>query len=204
MDDVNMPKLDKYFTQSPICLVRQILDYGLIYNRDKLSVQMYLHDVMFTACMNPKSGSFNIDIRLSRHFTLISCLTAERSILTAIYHQILNNHFETFDKQLHDLCPKLINATMGVFLSIANSAQFAPTAIKFHYQFNLRDFARIVQNLLLAGPTHYKGNPLGIVRMWAHECHRVWHDRLIFDADRELYMNFMRNGIKEFGDFKEE
>ena len=38
MDDVNMPKLDKYFTQSPICLVRQIIDYGLIYNRDKLSV----------------------------------------------------------------------------------------------------------------------------------------------------------------------
>jgi len=204
MDDINMPKLDKYFTQSPICLVRQILDYGLIYNRDKLSVQMYLHDVMFTACMNPKSGSFNIDIRLSRHFTLISCLTAEREILKTIYFQILNNHYETFDKVNADLCPKLINATMNVFLAIANSAQFAPTAIKFHYQFNLRDFARIVQNLLLAMPQHYKGNPLGIVRMWAHECHRVWHDRLIFDADREAYMGFLRNGIKEFGDFKEE
>lgn len=53
-------------------------------------------------------------------------------------------------------------------------------------------------------PQHYKGNPLGIIRMWAHECHRVWHDRLIFDADRDTYMNFMRNAIKEFGDFKEE
>jgi dynein heavy chain len=40
--------------------------------------------------------------------------------------------------------------------------------------------------------------------MWAHECHRVWHDRLIFDVDREAYMGFMRNGLKEFGDFKEE
>jgi len=38
MDDINMPKLDKYFTQNPICLVRQIIDYGLIYNREKLSV----------------------------------------------------------------------------------------------------------------------------------------------------------------------
>jgi dynein heavy chain len=98
MDDVNMPKLDKYFTQSPICLVRQILDYGLVYNRDKLALQMYLHDVMFTACMNPKSGSFNIDIRLSRHFTLVSCLTTEREILKTIYFQILNNHYETMDK----------------------------------------------------------------------------------------------------------
>jgi hypothetical protein len=63
--------------------------------------------------------------------------------------------------------------------------------------------ARIVQNLLLALPQHYKGNPLGLVRMWAHECHRVWHDRLIFDADRDAYMNFMRAGLKEFPDFKE-
>lgn len=32
----------------------------------------------------------------------------------------------------------------------------------------------------------------------------MWHDRLIFDADREAYMNFMRAGIKEFQDMKEE
>lgn len=51
---------------------------------------------------------------------------------------------ENFDKPNLDICPKLINASMAVFLSIANSPQFAPTAIKFHYQFNLRDMARIV------------------------------------------------------------
>jgi len=74
---------------------------------------------------------------------------------------------------------KLVNATMTVFLAIANSAQFMPTALKFHYQFNLRDFSKIVQNLMLAQPNHYKGNPLAIVRLWVHECHRVWKDRFI-------------------------
>lgn len=39
---------------------------------------------------------------------------------------------------------------MTVFLGIANSAQFMPTARKFHYQFNLRDFAKIIQNVMLA------------------------------------------------------
>ena len=85
MDDLNMPRLDKYFTQSPICLVRQIIDYAMIYDRDKLSDKILLVDIMFVACMNPKSGSFNIDIRLSRHFTLISCLTPEKEILRTIY-----------------------------------------------------------------------------------------------------------------------
>ena len=63
---------------------------------------------------------------------------------------------------------------MNVFLGIAMSPQFMPTAKKFHYQFNLRDFSKIVQNLTLAQPAVYKGNALGVVRMWAHECHRTW------------------------------
>ena len=86
MDDLNMPYLDKYGTQSPICLIRQMIDYGLIYDRDHLEEKKYLVDIMFTACMNPKSGSFIVDLRLTRHFTTISCLTAEKEILKTIYH----------------------------------------------------------------------------------------------------------------------
>jgi dynein heavy chain len=100
--------------------------------------------------MNPKSGSFIVDLRLTRHFTTVSCLTAEKEILKTIYYQILENHTKTFEKNLSDLTPKIINATMTVFLGIANSAQFMPTARKFHYQFNLRDFAKIIQNVMLA------------------------------------------------------
>jgi dynein heavy chain len=57
---------------------------------------------------------------------------------------------------------------------------------------------------MLAQPAHYRGNPLGVVRLWAHECHRVWRDRLIFDVDVEAYMVFMRTAAKEFTDLKEE
>jgi dynein heavy chain, axonemal len=85
MDDLNMPYVDKYGTQSPICLIRQIIDYGIVYDRDHLEEKKHLVDCMFTACMNPKSGSFIIDLRLSRHFSLFSCLTAEREILNTIY-----------------------------------------------------------------------------------------------------------------------
>jgi hypothetical protein len=84
---------------------------------------------MFFGCMNPKSGSFAIDLRLSRHMTLVSCLTAEKDILKAIYQQILENHMlQGFDKTCQDLCPKIINATMVVFQNMANTPQFMPTA----------------------------------------------------------------------------
>jgi dynein heavy chain len=68
----------------------------------------------------------------------------------------------------------------------------------------MRDVAKIVQNIMLAQPTSYKQNPTGLVRMWAHECHRVWLDRLLFDEDVAMYMNYMRNGLKELTEYKDE
>ena len=204
MDDLNMPYVDKYGTQSPICLLRQIIDYGVIYDRDHLEEKKYLVDIMFTGCMNPKSGSFFVDLRLTRHLSLFACLTAEKEILQTIYYQILDSHLCSFDNKCQALTQKIVNATMSTFIAIANSPQFMPTAKKFHYQFNLRDFSKIIQNIMQTNPQHYRGNDLGLARLWVHECMRIFHDRLIFDEDREAFMNFLKNGMKEFSDFKEE
>jgi len=120
MDDLNMPFVDKYGTQSPICLVRQILDHRILFDRDHLEEQKLLDDsVMFTACMNPKSGSFYVDPRLSRHFTLVSCLTTEKAILKSIYMPILTNHLSTFVKGVQDLGPAIVSATTVVFWQVA-------------------------------------------------------------------------------------
>lgn len=144
IDDLNMPALDRFGSQPPICLLRQIIDFGIIFNRDHLEEQYKLLDIMFAACMNPKSGSFFVDLRMTRHFTQISLGIPEKEILLTIYQQILNSHFQTFDQKCIDLAPKLISATVKVFTDIALSPQFMPTAIKFHYQFNMRDCAKIV------------------------------------------------------------
>ena len=93
---------------------------------------------------------------------------------------------------------------MEVFNGITLSPQFAPTARKFHYQFNLRDFSKIVQNMMLAQPALYKGNPLQMVRLWLHELYRVFDDRLIDEADRGLFMSYVKNGVKKFSDLKED
>ena len=204
MDDLNMPTVDAYGTQSPLCLIRQIIDYEIIFDREHLEEQYILKDIMFAACMNPKSGSFFVDLRTTRHFTQIMLGVPEKDILSTIYAQMLVAHFQPFDQQCVTVAPKLVTATVNVFTSIALSPQFAPTAIKFHYQFNMRDVAKIIQNIMLAQPASYKGNAGGLVRMWAHECHRVWLDRLLFPEDVSAYMNYMKMGLKEMVEFKEE
>jgi len=89
-----MPYLDKYGTQSPIALMRQIIDYQIIYDRDDLAEKKFLQDCMFTACMNPKSGSFNVNSRLQRHLSLFATSIPSKEILQTIYHQILKIHFQ--------------------------------------------------------------------------------------------------------------
>lgn len=133
MDDLNMPKLDKYGTQSPICLIRQIIDYQLVFDREHLEEKKTLQDIMFLGCLNPKSGSFIIDLRLSRHFTLIALGTPDKEILQTIYGQIFGTHMKTFDQSFKNYETKVVNATMSIFNQIALSAQFMPTARKFHY-----------------------------------------------------------------------
>jgi dynein heavy chain len=151
MDDLNMPTVDGFGTQSPLCLIRQIIDYGIIFDRDHLEEQYILIDIMFAACMNPKSGSFYVDLRTTRHFTQIMLGVPEKDILMTIYSQMMVRHFaQGFDQQVAAIAPKLVTATVNVFTGIALSPQFAPTAIKFHYQFNMRDVAKIIQNMLLA------------------------------------------------------
>lgn len=202
MDDLNMPKLDKYGTQSPICLIRQIIDYQLIFDREHLEEKKTLQDIMFLGCLNPKSGSFVIDLRLSRHFTLVALGTPEKEILNTIFLQVFSNHLKNFDNSFNNYAKKVVDATSIVFNGIALSAQFMPTAKKFHYQFNLRDFTKIIQNVMQIDASPYTKNTLGLARMWAHECHRVYLDRLIVPEDVTKYMEFLTNGMKEFSEHK--
>ena len=48
------------------------------------------------------------------------------------------------------------------------SDAFLPTAIKFHYQWNLRELSAVTQGLCLATPDYYN-QPLTLARLWLHE-----------------------------------
>ncbi|XP_012590033.1 PREDICTED: dynein heavy chain 17, axonemal, partial [Condylura cristata] len=63
IDDMNMPEVDKYGTVAPHTLIRQHMDHGHWYDRQKLTLKD-IHNCQYVACMNPTSGSFTIDPRL--------------------------------------------------------------------------------------------------------------------------------------------
>lgn len=75
----------------------------------------------------------------------------------------------------------LVGATMEVYKNAV--LQFLPTPSKSHYNFNLRDFARVIHGVLLVPSSRLKEHEK-LIRLWIHESYRVFCDRLVNEGDR--------------------
>jgi dynein heavy chain len=199
IDDLNMPHVDKYDTQSAIMLLTQILSYSQVYDRANLEEKREIVDVLFTSCMNPKAGSFMINARLQRHFTVLTAFTPTASLIKSIYSQILGNHLRGFAPPIQKLQEGIVSATIDTFAQILNTACFLPSAPKFHYQFNLKAISSIFQGLLKTASGLYRDGSCRFVQVWLHECLRTCSDRLINAQDHsEMRSILEKNCSKHF------
>ena len=71
IDDVNMPQLDRYGSQPPCELLRQIIDQGGYYDVDKLVLKIVNKTNFVTACAPPSGGRNPVSPRLFRHFNML-------------------------------------------------------------------------------------------------------------------------------------
>ena len=80
VDDLNLPEVDKYNTQSAIALLRQHIDYEHWYDPAKLAQKPIENCQYDRRCMNPTAGSFVINPRLQRHFDDVRDRAARRDV----------------------------------------------------------------------------------------------------------------------------
>ncbi|XP_074840744.1 dynein axonemal heavy chain 11 isoform X2 [Carettochelys insculpta] len=177
IDDMNMPEVDAYGTVQPHTLIRQHIDYGHWYDRQKLTVKE-IHSCQYIACMNPTAGSFTINPRLQRHFTVFALNFPSADALNTIYSKILGFHFQrrALSPAALKNVPAMIQAAIWLHHTMVQN--FLPTAVKFHYIFNLRDLSNIFQGILFATPECLK-QPSDLVHLWIHESSRVYGDKLM-------------------------
>jgi dynein heavy chain len=188
IDDLNMPFVDTYDTQSAIMLLTQMLAYAEVYDREHLEEKKNLVDILFTCCMNPKAGSFMVNPRLQRRFTVLTAFSPTAQLITSIYSAILSKHLEAFVPAVQKLCEPIVQGTIESLQAILSTPCFLPSASKFHYQFNLKDVSNIFQGLLNTNPALYKDGAPKFARAWLHECFRTFSDRLV-NKDDQVEMN---------------
>ncbi|XP_033642613.1 dynein heavy chain 3, axonemal-like [Asterias rubens] len=203
VDDLNMPAKEKYGAQPPVELLRQWIDHGYWFDRKDTSV-LRLVDLLMVSAMGPPGGGRNtITPRFLRHFNIITLDSFDEKTMNSIFSPIMDWHFDQgFQTSLKRFSRIMVCATTDVYTqSISN---FLPTPSKSHYVFNLRDFARVVQGILLLKPKSMpesKEAENKLIRLWVHEVYRVFYDRLVDDEDREKFFKIIKNVVQ--GQFKE-
>ena len=196
VDDLNMPKQEVYGAQPPIELVRQFFDHGGWYDTKESSFRN-IEDVQFVAAMGPPGGgrSFVTD-RLLRHFAQVAITPFDDNTLSTIFRTIVDWHFTSnmFSSDVLSLSENIVSATTKLFHTATQN--LLPTPAKSHYTFNLRDFSRVIQGILFSTPDHFH-EPDAVIRLWIHEVHRVFGDRLIDDNDATSFLGWVRDITKD-------
>jgi dynein heavy chain len=192
VDDLNMPSKDIYGTQQPIALLKLLIEKSGIYDRGKELSWKNIKDFLFVTSMGtPGGGRSDIDPRFAALFSVFNITFPRGESLERIYSSILQGHTSIFSNSIKSVSLKLTSLTLKLFAEI--SQNLLPTPSKFHYIFNLRDISRIYEGLCLSTPDHFE-HPKQFVRLWRNESMRVFHDRLVNDADKE-YFNKLINRI---------
>ncbi|MGH0158032.1 UNVERIFIED_CONTAM: hypothetical protein FKN15_035543 [Acipenser sinensis] len=187
VDDLNMPKLDRYGSQPPIELLRQYQDFGGFYDREKFFWKEIQDVTIAAACAPPGGGRNPVTPRFIRHFSMLCLPTPSEHSLKQIFQAILNGFLTEFPNAVKQTAASIVDAAVEIYRRM--SIDLLPTPAKSHYVFNLRDLSKCVQGILQCEPGSVRDQKQ-IFRLFCHECQRVFHDRLINNEDKS-YFNSM-------------
>ncbi|CAH1104335.1 unnamed protein product, partial [Psylliodes chrysocephalus] len=189
VDDVNMPKLDTYGSQPPIELLRQFLDYGGLYDREKLFWKQIQDVIIAVGCAPPGGGRNPLTPRFVRHFGMLLIPPPNEMALKVIFKSILKGFLNTFITEIKAMGDAMINAAVDIYQKI--ESDLLPTPSKSHYVFNLRDLSKCIQGITQADAGTMRTESQ-MQRLFYHECLRVFHDRLINTEDKSYFYLLMR------------
>ncbi|CAM9352734.1 unnamed protein product, partial [Phaeothamnion confervicola] len=193
LDDLNLPEVDPYNTQSAIALLRQHMEYDHVYDLSKLTLKN-ISNTQVISCMNPTAGSFLVNPRLQRWFATFAIgLPGPTSLLT-IYQTFLDGHLRHFCEEVGGLGSNIIKAALGLHTAVAGA--FRKTATNFHYEFNIRHLSNVFQGLLIAQPEQFK-TAEKVVQLWLHESERIYGDRLVSPEDLGRYNSLAQQQAKK-------
>jgi len=213
LDDVSMPLVNTWGDQPTLEIVRQLVEtHGFCFlDKDKRGDVKHCEDLQYIAAMNhPGSGKNDIPNRAKRHFFVFNLILPDINSIDDIYGQMLRGRFSKgeFDNKTLRIVDTLTEATIEMWRLAKNN--LLPTPAKFHYVFNMRELSRVFQGILLTPKDTIKtggiktptsDTPTMLLRLWKHECMRVFQDKLTNEKDKKWFEDTLEKvTAQQFGD----
>jgi len=194
IDDLNLPYIEEYGTQNSIALLTQLAGHGTIFDRADLGFRKEIVDVQLVTAMNPTAGSFEVCERFQIFFATFAAMMPGTFDLTLIYNSIFQGHLTSFSQNCQDMGGKIVDLSIELHAKILQ--KFLPSAVKFTYNWNMRELTNIFQGLCRTKMENYpKGQDL--LRIWVHECERTFLDRLISLEEIEIASGFFKETVEK-------
>ena len=194
IDDMNLPYIETYGTQNAIALLTQHMSYGTMFDRGDLGLRKELVDIQYMAALNPTAGSFVICERAQRHFATFACLMPSKQDLTTIFKSLMGGHVSGFPNSVMDSVDRIVEASLVLYEDV--SKKFLPSAVKFTYNWSLRELTNIFQGICMMRNGDYN-NSLDVTRIWVHEFARVVSDRFFNISELDVYDGLLREVMKK-------
>jgi dynein heavy chain len=194
IDDLNLPYIETYGTQNAIALLTQHINYGTIFDRDDLGLRKELVDMQYITAMNPTAGSFTVCERAQRMFATFASLMPSNQDLTTIFRSLLAGHVMGFTDQITNHVDKIVDASLTLYETV--SKKFLPSAVKFTYNWTLREMTNVFQGVCMMRRNDYETVD-SFNRIWVHEFARVVADRFFFTTELDVYDGLLREVMKK-------
>jgi len=157
---------------------------------------IYLKGLIFIAALTPTGGSNLVTQRYIRHFNTVYLQPFESSSMQRIYDNILEWFFINNDlsRSIQSMKEDIVQSTIQFYNGVKIEKGLRPTPMKSHYVYNLRDVSKIFQGIAKSKAQSFRDNN-DFIKLWAHECLRVFQDRLVSTTDRDLLQNILKELI---------
>jgi len=89
----------------------------------------------------------------------------------------------------------IVHSTIELYTKVQTSKELLPTPAKSHYIYNLRDLSKVFQGITKATNKSFQ-NENDFLKLWAHECSRIFKDRLISNEDQTFFDNLLKEMLR--------
>ena len=184
VDDISMPIINSWGDQITNEIVRQAVGEVGVYSLDKPGEWKNIIDMCYCAAMvHPGGGRNDIPHRLKRQFVLLNVTMPSLVAIDNIFGSIIRGRLspQAVPQEVATVAGKLTDATIHLWQKV--QAKMLPTPAKFHYMFNMRELSRVFAGIFEA-PRESITDEIYLVRLWRHECERVFVDKLTNQPDK--------------------